>query len=297
MNKGLNIKLTDKRVKKEDTFIYEGGISSFVQYLNKNKEVITDDPIHIEKTQDGNHIEIALQYNMGYSESIYTFANNIRTIEGGAHELGFKSSLTRLLNDFGRKTGLLKENQPNLSGDDAREGLTAVISVKLQEPQFEGQTKTKLGNSEIRGAVESVLYENLEIFFEQNPHVIKKIMEKCIRASRAREAARKARELTRRQNALEFLGLPGKLADCVSKDPGKSELFIVEGDSAGGSAKQARDRIYQAVLPLRGKILNVEKARLDRILGNEEIRTLITAIGTGTVSYTHLDVYKRQEEG
>ncbi len=281
LNKGLKIKLTDKRVKKEDTFIYEGGISSFVQYLNKNKEVITDDPIHIEKTQDGNHIEIALQYNMGYSESIYTFANNIRTIEGGAHELGFKSSLTRLLNDFGRKTGLLKENQPNLSGDDAREGLTAVISVKLQEPQFEGQTKTKLGNSEIRGAVESVLYENLEIFFEQNPHVIKKIMEKCIRASRAREAARKARELTRRQNALEFLGLPGKLADCVSKDPGKSELFIVEGDSAGGSAKQARDRIYQAVLPLRGKILNVEKARLDRILGNEEIRTLITAIGTG----------------
>ncbi|NLI70255.1 MAG: DNA topoisomerase (ATP-hydrolyzing) subunit B [Firmicutes bacterium] len=281
LNKGLKIKFTDRRIKKEDTFIYEGGISSFVRYLNKNKEVITDDPIHIEKSREGHHMEIALQYNMGYSESIYTFANNIRTIEGGTHELGFKSSLTRLLNDFGRKSGLLKDNQPNLGGDDVREGLTAVVSVKLKEPQFEGQTKTKLGNSEIRGAVESVLYENLEMFFEQNPHVVKKIMEKCIRASQAREAARKARELTRRQNALEFLGLPGKLADCVSKDPGESELFIVEGDSAGGSAKQARDRIFQAVLPLRGKILNVEKARLDRILGNEEIRTLITAIGTG----------------
>ncbi|NLZ28704.1 MAG: DNA topoisomerase IV subunit B, partial [Firmicutes bacterium] len=281
LNKGLKIKFADRRIKKEDTFVYKGGISSFVRYLNKNKEVITDDPIHIEKSQDGHHMEIALQYNMGYSESIYTFANNIRTIEGGTHELGFKSSMTRLLNDFGRKSGLLKENQPNLSGDDVREGLTAVVSVKLKEPQFEGQTKTKLGNSEIRGVVESVLYENLEMFFEQNPHVVKQIMEKCIRASQAREAARKARELTRRQNALEFLGLPGKLADCVSKDPGESELFIVEGDSAGGSAKQARDRIFQAVLPLRGKILNVEKARLDRILGNEEIRTLITAIGTG----------------
>ncbi len=281
LNKGVNIKLIDKRIKKEESFKFEGGIASFVTYLNKGKEVIMNEPLHIEKEKDGNYVEIALQYNTGYSELIYSFANNIRTTEGGAHEMGLKSCLTRLLNDMARKMGVLKENHGNLSGEDVREGLTVVISVKLLEPQFEGQTKTKLGNSEMRGTVDSVLYEEMEIFLEQNPQITKRILEKCIRASRAREAAKKARELTRRQNVMESLGLPGKLADCVSKDPGESELFIVEGDSAGGSAKQARERGYQAVLPLKGKILNVEKARLDKILGNDEIRTLITAIGTG----------------
>ena len=281
LNKGVSITIDDKRSGKEDTFLYEGGISSFTTYLNQGKEVIIAEPIHVEKEKEGNFVEIALQYNTGYSESIYSYANNIRTNEGGTHELGLKTCLTRVINDYGRKNGILKEGQGNLSGEDVREGLTAVVSVKLLEPQFEGQTKTKLGNSEIRGIVDSILYENLQIYLEQNPPIAKKILEKCLRASRAREAARKARELTRRQGALDFLGLPGKLADCVSKDPFESELFIVEGDSAGGSAKQARERHFQAVLPLRGKIINVEKARLDKILGNAEIRTLITAIGTG----------------
>lgn len=295
LNKGVRINIKDKRSDKEDEFHYEGGIVSFINYLNTGKEVIFDEPIYVEKEKDGNYVEIAIQYNTGYSELIYSFANNIRTTEGGTHELALKTCLTRLLNDIGRKTGTLKENQGNLSGEDAREGITVVVSVKLLEPQFEGQTKTKLGNSEIRGVVESILYENLEIYLEQNPAVTKKILEKCVRASRAREAARKARELTRRQNALEFLGLPGKLADCVSRDPGESELFIVEGDSAGGSAKQARDRRYQAVLPLRGKIINVEKARLDKILGNEEIRTLITAIGTGIADELRIEKARYQK--
>ncbi len=295
LNKGVCIKFLDKRIDKEEEFFFEGGIVSFITYLNTGKEVIFNDPIYVEKEKDGNYVEIALQYNTGYSELIYSFANNIRTTEGGTHELALKSCLTRLLNDFGRKTGVLKDNQGNFSGEDAREGLTVVISVKLHEPQFEGQTKTKLGNSEVRGIVEGILYENLEIFLEQNPSITKKILEKCVRASRAREAARKARELTRRQNALEFLGLPGKLADCGSKDPGESELFIVEGDSAGGSAKQARNRRFQAVLPLRGKIINVEKARLDKILGNEEIRTLITAIGTGIADELRIEKARYQK--
>ena len=281
LNKGVTINFIDKRSDKRESFRYEGGIASFVAYLNQGKEVIMNEPVYIENEKDGNKVEVALQYNTGYSELIYSFANNIRTTEGGTHEMALKSCLTRLFNDVGRKMGILKESQGNLSGEDVREGLTAVVSVKLMEPQFEGQTKTKLGNTEIRGIVDAILYENLEIYLEQNPAITKKILEKCLRASRAREAAKKARELTRRQNAMESLGLPGKLADCVSKDPAESEIFIVEGDSAGGSAKQARERGFQAVLPLRGKILNVEKARLDKILSNEEIRTLITAIGTG----------------
>ncbi len=281
LNKGLKITITDKIKEKEDIFKYEGGLVSFIEYINKGKELILNKPISIEKSRDDNKIEIALQYNTGYAEHIYSYANNIRTKEGGTHEAGFKSCLTRLMNDFGRKQGILKDNQANFSGEDVREGITVVISVKLMEPQFEGQTKTKLGNSEMRGIVDSILYEELEIYFEKNPTVVKKILDKAMRAARAREAARKARELARRSNSLDNLGLPGKLADCVSKDPAESELFIVEGDSAGGSAKQGRERHFQAVLPLRGKIINVEKARLDKILGNEEIRTMIKAIGTG----------------
>lgn len=285
LNRGIKIILQDERTSKgdvkEEVFKYDGGIISYVHYLNEGKEVIPKEPIHINREKDDCQVEIALQYHTGYNEQVYSYANNIRTHEGGTHEAGFKSCLTRLLNDYGKKAGLLKENQGNLSGEDVREGLTAVISVKIYEPQFEGQTKTKLGNSEVRGIVDNVIYEELEVFLEQNPALSRKIIEKALRASRAREAAKKARELTRRKNALEISSLPGKLADCVSKDPGESELFIVEGDSAGGSAKQGRDRNTQAILPLRGKILNVEKSRLDKILANEEIRTMITAIGTG----------------
>jgi len=281
LNKGIKIDLVDEKNNKKDSFKYDGGIISFVNYLNEGKEVIPKNPMYINKEKEGCVVEIAMQYNTGYNEQIYSYANNIRTHEGGSHESGFKSSLTRLLNEYGRKASLLKENQGNLGGEDVREGLTAIISVKIFEPQFEGQTKTKLGNSEIRGIVDNVLYEELEVFLEQNPGISRKILDKAIRASRAREAAKKARELTRRKNALEISALPGKLADCVSKDPAESELFIVEGDSAGGSAKQGRERNTQAILPLKGKILNVEKARMDRILANEEIRTMITAIGTG----------------
>ena len=281
LNRDIRIELVDEKTSQQEVFQYEGGIISFVNYLNEGKEVIPKDPVYINQEKEGCVVELALQYHTGFNEQIYSYANNIRTHEGGSHESGFKSSLTRLLNDYGRKNGLLKDNQGNLSGEDVREGLTAIISVKIYEPQFEGQTKTKLGNSEVRSVVDSVLYEELEVFLEQNPSLGRKIMDKAIRASRAREAAKKARELTRRKNALEISALPGKLADCVSKDPAQSELFIVEGDSAGGSAKQGRDRHTQAILPLRGKILNVEKARLDRILANEEIRTMITAIGTG----------------
>ncbi len=281
LNKGIKITFTDEREEKTEEFKYEGGIVSFVEFLNEGKEVIPLNPVYLYSEKADCTVEIALQYNTGYSEQIYSYANNIRTHEGGTHESGFKSSLTRMFNDMGKKLGLLKDNQSKLSGEDVREGLTSVISVKIYEPQFEGQTKTKLGNSEVKGVVDSVLYEELEVFLEQNPSICKKIIDKAVRASRAREAARKARELTRRKNALEISALPGKLADCVSKDPGESELFIVEGDSAGGSAKQGRERRTQAVLPLRGKILNVEKARLDKILANDEIRTMITAIGTG----------------
>ncbi|KRE91575.1 DNA topoisomerase IV subunit B [Paenibacillus sp. Soil766] len=281
LNKGIEINLIDERTDTVATHIYEGGIVSFVQHLNRNREVVNEVPIYVEGAKDNISIEIALQYNDSYTENIYSFANNINTHEGGTHESGFKSALTRILNDYARKNNSIKESDSNLSGDDVREGLAAIISVKIPEPQFEGQTKTKLGNSEVRGIVESLFAEKLQEFLEENPAVARKILEKGIQAARAREAARKARELTRRKSALEVSALPGKLADCSSKDASISEIYIVEGDSAGGSAKQGRDRHFQAILPLRGKILNVEKARLDRILSNTEIRAMITAFGTG----------------
>ncbi len=283
LNKGIKITFSDHRGEelRREEFCFEGGIISFVEHLNKNKDVITKDPVYIEKTATDMSLEIALQYNTGYSELIYSFANNIHTQEGGVHEMGFKAALTRLLNDYARLKGILKDNEPNLSGDDIREGLKAIISVKLREPQFEGQTKTKLGNPEVRSFVESALYEEMQVFLEQNPSLARKMVQKAISAFRAREAARKARELTRRKNSLEVSSLPGKLADCSSKDPSICELYLVEGDSAGGSAKQGRERLFQAILPLRGKIINVEKARIDKILANEEIRTMITALGTG----------------
>ncbi len=283
LNKGVKVCFKDLRPAEpvQNVYRYEGGISSFVQHLNRNKDVIIKKPIYIADQGENTDLEIAMQYNAGYSELIYSFANNIHTHEGGTHELGFKNALTRVVNDYARQKGVLKENEANLSGDDIREGLTAIISIKLKDPQFEGQTKTKLGNSEIRGIVEGILYEEMQAFLEKNPSLGRKIVDKSIRSFRAREAARKARELTRRKNALEVSALPGKLADCTSKDPGLSELYLVEGDSAGGSAKQGRERIFQAILPLRGKIINVEKARIDKILANEEIRTMITALGTG----------------
>ncbi|CAM3204436.1 DNA topoisomerase (ATP-hydrolyzing) subunit B [Paenibacillus lupini] len=281
LNKGLEIELMDERTGASNTFKYDGGIIEFVRHLNRNKEVMHEDPIYVEGSKDHIQVEVSLQYNDGYTENIHSFANNINTHEGGTHESGFKSALTRIINDYARKTNLIKDNDSNFSGDDVREGLTAIISVKIPEPQFEGQTKTKLGNSEVRGIVESFFAEKLQEFLEENPSVSRKIVEKGLQAARAREAARKARELTRRKSALEVSSLPGKLADCSSKDASISELYIVEGDSAGGSAKQGRDRHFQAILPLRGKILNVERARLDRILGNAEIRAIITALGTG----------------
>ncbi|MBP1994591.1 DNA topoisomerase (ATP-hydrolyzing) subunit B [Paenibacillus eucommiae] len=281
LNKGLEINLLDERTDTSNTFHAEGGIASFVEHLNRNRETVNKEPIYVEGNKDNIQIEIAIQYNDAYTENIYSFANNINTHEGGTHESGFKSALTRVLNDYARKSNSIKDNDSNLSGDDVREGLVAIISVKIPEPQFEGQTKTKLGNSEVRGIVESLFAEKLQEFLEENPAVARKILEKGIQAARAREAARKARELTRRKSALEVSSLPGKLADCSSKDASISEVYIVEGDSAGGSAKQGRDRHFQAILPLRGKILNVEKARLDKILSNTEIRAIITALGTG----------------
>jgi DNA gyrase, B subunit len=281
LNKGIQITLTDERTGMNDSFHYDGGIVEFVKYLNKTREPLHEQPIYVEGAKDHIQCEVAMQYNDGYSENLYSFANNINTHEGGTHESGFKSALTRIINDYARKMGFVKESESNLSGDDVREGLTAIISVKIPEPQFEGQTKTKLGNSEVRGIVESLFSEKLLQFLDENPSVARKIMDKGLQAARAREAARKARELTRRKSALEVSSLPGKLADCSSKDASISELYIVEGDSAGGSAKQGRDRHFQAILPLRGKILNVEKARLDKILSNLEIRAMITALGTG----------------
>ncbi len=281
LNKGIELTLTDERSGVSNSFKYDGGIIEFVKYLNRNRESIHEEPIYVEGSKDHIQVEVSLQYNDGYTENIYSFANNINTHEGGTHESGFKSALTRIINDYARKNNLIKDNDSNFSGDDVREGLTAIISVKIPEPQFEGQTKTKLGNSEVRGIVESFFAEKLQEFLEENPAVSRKVVEKGLQAARAREAARKARELTRRKSALEVGSLPGKLADCSSKDASISELYIVEGDSAGGSAKQGRDRHFQAILPLRGKILNVEKARLDRILGNAEIRSIITALGTG----------------
>lgn len=281
LNKGIEIVLTDERTNVTNSFKYDGGIIEFVKYLNRNREPLHEMPIYVEGSKDHIQVEVALQYNDSYTENIYSFANNINTHEGGTHESGFKSALTRIINDYARKSGMIKDSNANLSGDDVREGLTAIISVKIPDPQFEGQTKTKLGNSEVRGIVESFFAEKLQEYLDENPSISRRVVEKGLQASRAREAARKARELTRRKSALDVGSLPGKLADCSSKDASISELYIVEGDSAGGSAKQGRDRHFQAILPLRGKILNVEKARLDKILGNAEIRAIITALGTG----------------
>lgn len=281
LNKGIKIELKDERSGEGETFHYEGGIVSFVNYLNRSKTAINDKPIYVEGEKDTNIVEVALQYTDTYNENIYTYVNNINTEEGGTHLSGLKQALTRTINDYARKINALKEGDENLSGDDVREGLTVVLSLKIREPQFEGQTKTKLGNSEIRGIVDNMVSEGLAEFFEENPVEAKKVVEKSIISARARAAARKARELTRRKSALEISSLPGKLADCSSRDAEKTEIYLVEGDSAGGSAKQGRDRMFQAILPLRGKILNVEKSRLDKILGNEEIRSMITAFGSG----------------
>ncbi|MDO5517212.1 MAG: DNA gyrase subunit B, partial [Clostridium sp.] len=282
LNKGVYIKLIDKREDKEreEVFHYEGGIKSFVTYLNRNKVALHEEPIYIEGIKDKVSVEVALQYNDGYTENIFSFANNIDTIEGGTHLVGFKTALTRSFNDYAKKFNHIKENDKNFTGDDIREGLTAVISIKIEDPQFEGQTKTKLGNSEVRGIVDSIVGEKISVFLEENPNVGKMIIDKALMAARARDAARKARELTRK-SVLERSALPGKLADCSSKDPKECEIYIVEGDSAGGSAKQGRNRKFQAILPLRGKILNVEKQRLDRILNSDTIRSMITAFGAG----------------
>jgi DNA gyrase subunit B len=281
LNKGLKIKLIDERTDKEAVFEFAGGVVSFVEYLNKNKNPLHSKVVYFQKSQDEVIMEVALQYNDGYAETLFSFANNINTVEGGTHLSGFKSALTRAINQYAKAKNLIKGDEIAISGEDVREGLTAVVSVKVPNPQFEGQTKTKLGNSEVEGLVASASLDALAAYFEENPSVANKIIDKVIVASRAREAARKARELTRRKGALEGAGLPGKLADCSERDPALCELYIVEGDSAGGSAKQGRDRRFQAILPIKGKILNVEKARLDKILSNEEIRTIITALGTG----------------
>ncbi|WP_010531263.1 DNA topoisomerase (ATP-hydrolyzing) subunit B [Lentibacillus jeotgali] len=281
LNKGITISLEDKRTDQEPVeYHYEGGISSYVKYINRNREVLHE-PFYSETEDDQIMVEVAIQYNDGFASNIYSFANNIHTYEGGSHESGFKSGLTRAINDYARKNSMFKENDPNLSGDDVREGLTAIVSIKHPDPQFEGQTKTKLGNSEVKKVTDSAFSEAFSKFLFENPDVAKLVVEKGLMASRARLAAKKARELTRRKSALEVSNLPGKLADCSSRDASIGELYIVEGDSAGGSAKQGRDRHFQAILPLRGKILNVEKARLDKILSNKEVRAMITALGTG----------------
>jgi len=291
LNKGVKISLKDEFSQKEEVFQYEGGIVSFVDFLNKNKNLLHEKPIYFQKQKDTTVVEIAMQYNDSYTENVYAFANNINTHEGGTHLAGFKAALTKVSNDYAKAKGLLK-GEEKLSGDDVREGLTAIINVKLTNPQFEGQTKTKLGNSDIKGIVETLVSDGLSEFFEENPAAGKSILSKALEAAEAREAARKARELTRRKNALEVSSLPGKLADCSEKDPKLSEIYIVEGDSAGGSAKQGRNRRFQAILPLRGKILNVEKARLTKILKNEEIRALITAIGAGIGEGEEFDIEK-----
>ena len=283
LTKGLRIVLEDKREgqEREKVFHYEGGIKEYVSYLNKQKDALYEDVIYCEGQRNDIYVEVAMQHNDSYTDNTYGFVNNITTPEGGTHVVGFRNAITKTFNDYARKNKLLKDSEPNLSGEDIREGLTAIISVKIEDPQFEGQTKQKLGNSEARGAVDSVVSEQLTYFLEQNPNVAKIICEKAVLAQRAREAARKARDLTRRKSALDNMALPGKLADCSDKNPENCEIYIVEGDSAGGSAKTARSRATQAILPLRGKILNVEKARLDKIYGNAEIKAMITAFGTG----------------
>ncbi|NWK71337.1 DNA topoisomerase (ATP-hydrolyzing) subunit B [Bacillus paramycoides] len=281
LNRNIKLTIEDKREhKQKKEFHYEGGIKSYVEHLNRSKQPIHEEPVYVEGSKDGIQVEVSLQYNEGYTNHIYSFTNNIHTYEGGTHEVGFKTALTRVINDYGRKNNILKDADSNLTGEDVREGLTAIVSIKHPNPQFEGQTKTKLGNSEARTITESVFSEAFEKFLLENPNVARKIIDKGTMAARARVAAKKARELTRRKSALEVSSLPGKLADCSSKDPAISEIYIVEGDSAGGSAKQGRDRHFQAILPLKGKIINVEKARLDKILSNDEVRTIITAVGT-----------------
>ena len=283
LNKGVRITLTDERVEPvmSQSWHYEGGIVSFVEYLNKHKEPLFKPPVYIEGVKNGTTVEVAIQWNDSYNENVFTFANNIHTPEGGTHLAGFRNAITKVINEYGRKSGMLKANDANLTGEDVREGLAAIVSVKLVEPQFEGQTKTKLGNSEVRPLVDSLVTERLSTYFEENPGSARAVLEKCLAASRAREAARKARDLTRRKTALESAALPGKLADCSERDPSKCEIFLVEGDSAGGSAKSGRDRHFQAILPLRGKILNVEKTRMDKALSNQEIKAMITAFGGG----------------
>lgn len=283
LNKGVTIDLTDEREEKpvKKSFHYEGGVVDFVKYLNSSKTAVHDQVVYFDGKNEDSEVEVAMQYNDGYAESIFAFANNINTHEGGTHLVGFKSALTRVFNDYARAKGILKDKEENLSGEDVREGLTAVINLKIREPQFEGQTKTKLGNPETRGFLDSIVAEHLATYLEEHPSEAKQIVTKTISASRARQAARKARELTRRKSLLESISLPGKLADCSNTDPSTSEIYLVEGDSAGGSAKQARDRAFQAILPLRGKILNVEKARLAKVLGSQEIQALITALGAG----------------
>jgi DNA gyrase subunit B len=281
LNNGVRIYIEDLNSKKNHEFIYEGGIVEFVQHLDHNKTPLHPDPIYVKSAREGLHAEIALQYNDSYAENVFAFANNINTTEGGTHLVGFKAALTRVINNYAQKNNLLKNDKTQISGEDVREGLTAVISVKLAEPQFEGQTKTKLGNSEVKGLVESILSAGLSDFLEENPQVARRVVEKTLAAARSREAARKARELARRKSALDSTSLPGKLADCQSRNPDECEIFLVEGDSAGGTAKMGRDRVFQAILPLKGKILNVEKARLDKMLSNEEIRNIITALGVG----------------
>ena len=293
LNKGLHITLTDKRGEgKQEVYCYEGGLTSFVEFLNEKRTPVNPTVVNIDSEKNKVIVDIAMQYNDGYSENILSFVNDIFTEEGGTHLSGFRSGLTRTINDYGRQAGQIKENEENLSGDDVREGLTAVISVKVREPQFEGQTKTKLGNSEVKGIVDNIVSDGLREYLEEHPAEAKNIINKTISAARARQAARKARELTRRKNALEISSLPGKLADCSDKNPDETEIYLVEGDSAGGSAKQGRDRKFQAILPLRGKIINVEKARLDKILSNDEIRSMITAFGTGIGE--EFDITKRR---
>ncbi|HJW22208.1 MAG TPA: DNA topoisomerase (ATP-hydrolyzing) subunit B [Candidatus Limnocylindrales bacterium] len=281
LTKGVWITLIDERADRERSFYFEGGLQSFVRHLNRNKEVLHSRPIYVDRRENGTQVEVALQYNDSYAETVLAFANNINTVDGGTHVTGFRAALTSSLNDWARRAGVLKDSDGNLSGDDVREGLTAVISVKLTDPQFEGQTKAKLGNAEVKGQVQAAVADSLVQYLEENPGDGRRIIEKCLTAARAREAARKARDLVIRKGALDGLALPGKLADCQERDPARSELFIVEGDSAGGSAKQGRDRRFQAILPLRGKVLNVEKARLDKIVASENVRPLIIALGAG----------------